>query len=85
MTSLTLQRASRATGYSVEHLLGRDRHQHVCWVRFAVMAEMRGRGLSLAQIGRALHRDHTTVLSGLRKAKALSGDENFAQIRSAIA
>ena len=85
MTPSPLQRASQATGYSVEILLSHDRHRRVCWVRFAIMEQMRGRGLSLAQIGRALHRHHTTVLGGLRQAETLRGIPSFEKIRSAIA
>ena len=85
MTASIIERASYATCRTVEEITGPSRARPLTWLRFAIMAEMRGRGLSLPTIGRLLHRDHTTILHGLRQAEVLRGNEAFDKIRSAIA
>lgn len=82
---MILERASKATGYSVADITGPCRVQHLCWVRFAVMEALRAKGLSLPSIGRIIHRHHATVLNGLRQAESLRGHPGFDEIRSAIA
>lgn len=80
-----IERASYATCRSVEEITGPCRARPLAWIRFAIMEQMRAKGLSLPTIGRLIHRDHTTVLSGLRQAEALRGNPDFEKIRSAIA
>ena len=60
-----------ASGVSVADIKGASRTPIVCRARWATMHLMRARGLSTPQIGRALNRDHTTVLYGLDRVKAL--------------
>lgn len=64
----TIERAAVATGFKIHDLRGPERTTALCRARFAIMFAMRAHGLSLASIGHALHRHHTTVLSGLRRA-----------------
>lgn len=52
----------------VDEIVGPSRMRHICEARWAVMREMRNRGLSLGRIGQLLNRDHTTVMHGLRRA-----------------
>jgi len=82
---MILPRAAKATGYTVADLTGPCRARPLAWTRFAIMAEMRAHGYSLPRIGRILHRDHSTVLNGLRQAQALRGNPGFEIIRGAIA
>lgn len=82
---MILERASAATGYSIAEITGRCRLRHVSWVRLAVIAELRAKGLSLPSIGRLLRRHHTTILFGLRQVEALRDHPEFNEIRSAIA
>jgi hypothetical protein len=75
-----LQLAAEVTGVSVQALKGQRRARATAWPRqFAMwlMCECR-RDVSLPMIGRALGgRDHTTVMHGLRNAKAKQGHPAF--------
>lgn len=65
-----LAKASVETGMSIVRLKGMDRSQTVARVRSAICWVMRERlGLSSTIIGGHLHRDHTTVLSALKRAE----------------
>jgi len=63
--------ACELVGISVAEARGYDRHYPLCRKRFEVMAIMQGWGRSTTQIGHALNRDHTTVVSGLRRLRQL--------------
>lgn len=81
MTAInTLERASIATGVPVAVLRGRCARRDLCMIRWAAMAAMRSRGLSLPTIGRIMHRDHGTVHSGLRRAEAMRSVPGFAEL-----
>ena len=82
---MILERASQASGLPISTITGRQRTTDVCMVRWAIMDVLRAQGMSLSAIGRLLHRDHSTVISGLRRADGLSGHEKFSEIRSSIA
>lgn len=49
-------------------LLGRSRERSIARARAALYVRLHGLGLSSPEIGRALDRDHSTVLAGLHKA-----------------
>ena len=85
MSHPIINRASYATCRTVEEITGPCRARPLAYLRFAIMEQMRANGLSLGQIGRLLHRDHTTILYGLRQAEKLRGHTGFEIIRSAIA
>jgi chromosomal replication initiation ATPase DnaA len=63
-------------GVSTLRILGKERCSHLKLIRWEIAAELRRRGLSLPIIGAALHRDHSTILHGLRAfEKRLATDE----------
>jgi chromosomal replication initiation ATPase DnaA len=77
-------------GVSAEDILGQRRHRHVAHVRQEVMYRLRsrvgtdGRPLhSYPEIGRALARDHTSCLHGVRAHKARISPEDR-KCRSAL-
>ncbi len=64
-------------GVSLEVLIGRCRDWEICAVRhiaFGLARELTGQ--SLPQIGRYFGRDHTTVLSGLRRYEVVLAVEH---------
>ncbi len=63
--------AALAAGFTVESLLTRRRWTELVKARYAVMLAMRRREVSYPSIGRRLHRDHSTVMTGVRRAEAL--------------
>jgi chromosomal replication initiation ATPase DnaA len=58
-------------GVTIEMVVGRDRHASISAARHAVCYALRydlpDRELSLPEIGRIIDRDHTTVMSSLRR------------------
>ncbi|MDT9600051.1 helix-turn-helix domain-containing protein [Sphingosinicella rhizophila] len=79
-------RAEAVTGIEAGSLRARARETLICHVRFAVMALARERGLGLARIAKGLGgRDHSTIISGLKRAEALRADPDFAKLLEAIA
>lgn len=62
-------------GVKPQDILGPDRTHYVAMARQEVMYHARLAGLSLAQIGRALGRDHSTVLAGIAAHKRRAGIE----------
>jgi hypothetical protein len=69
MRELTAQ-VSEETGYTIEELRGRGRDRWLSWSRFECWARIYDTGgISLPQIGRYFDRDHSTILSGIRRAK----------------
>lgn len=65
---------------SVQDLMQRDRRPHIAHARHALYCLMQQSGLSTGQIGRMVgHRDHSTVISGIDRAKGLlANDADFA-------
>jgi chromosomal replication initiation ATPase DnaA len=55
------------TGVTVEEMLGRGRTPQVAIARHHLMAAMWRSGLSIAQVGAVLGRNHATVIYGLRR------------------
>jgi chromosomal replication initiation ATPase DnaA len=60
-----LRSVSAEHGVSVDELRGPRRNNRLIEARRAVIQALRDCGLSLPQIGRFVHRDHTTVLHHL--------------------
>lgn len=54
-------------GVSVDELLGKSRIQPVAVARRDLYTCLWGSGLALAEVGRMVGRDHTSVLAGVRK------------------
>lgn len=67
----TLGPAAEIFGVEPAALTGRSRSQHVAWARQALMWALPQRyaGLSSLEIGRLLHKDHSTVLYGQEAAE----------------
>lgn len=81
----TIERAAARTGYSVAQIRGPRGKKQLCMVRFAVMRDLRDKGLSLPAIGRLLgRRDHSTIWSGLRRMEELQDDPAFEEIRERL-
>jgi len=86
ITRLTRQ-AAQLSNLSYGAVIGEMRYQHVARARFAVMLVAREHGFSTPNIGLRLGgRDHTTVLSGLKKAEKLlaEGDAPFTALVKAL-
>lgn len=64
---------SHETGLLPRVIYGRGKTQQVAEARQLVMFLAHRDGISLAAIGRAMHRDHTTVLHGVRREAARRG------------
>lgn len=81
MPSATMRRAIRdvaravatETGIPLDAILGKGKTAPVSEARFRVYAEALEAGFSSAQIGRALGRDHSTVLAGAKRYRAMTG------------
>jgi chromosomal replication initiation ATPase DnaA len=58
---------ARRHGLTIDLLRGQSRSAPLVRVRQFAMSEARDAGYSLPEIGRALNRDHTTVLHGIRR------------------
>lgn len=63
-------------GLPIEQLKGPDRKRSVAWARQEAFDAIYATGrYSLPQIGRYFNRDHTTVLHGVRRVRALAQQE----------
>ena len=68
MTFAVIKAASDYYGIPTDAILGRGRYSEVLRARFSIYYVLRERdGMSTPQIGKRLNRDHSTVLSGLRR------------------
>lgn len=65
----TIERASAVAGIPVADLRGPSRVRVICLIRWAAMTAMRRKGMSYPAIGRAIHRNHATVINGVRQAR----------------
>jgi chromosomal replication initiation ATPase DnaA len=69
---LKCRRAAVALGVCWERVVSSSRMQEICDFRFMAMKHLRDRGFSYREVGEVLgHRDHTTVLYGVKQAHAL--------------
>ncbi len=57
---------AQATKYSIDDLIGQGRTHDLSRARMLGYTICRSRGYSLPQIAKAFHRDHTTVMHGLK-------------------
>lgn len=66
-------------GIAVEALLGQSRNRSMVPIRDEAIAAVHHarQDLSLPQLGRVFHRDHTTILHSLRKTGAYLGGERL--------
>lgn len=67
-------------GVSVETILGRDKTKEVCAARHEAVYEVRkNTRLSLPQMGLIFHRDHTTLISSIRRHERTLSHEHTAR------
>lgn len=66
-----VQAVALETGISASDIMGRGKTSTVCEARFRVYAEANDAGLSYARIGRAMGRDHSTVMAGAKRYRAM--------------
>lgn len=62
------KRISKSYGVTAADILGRRRFAEIVLARHALYAELWHEGYGVAEIGRTLSRDHTTIIHGLRSA-----------------
>lgn len=73
MAAPILARVADAHGLTPDDLRGPSRCAHVVQARWEAMAALRAEGASTTAIGRAVRRDHSTVMSGLRRWAEMTG------------
>jgi len=61
----------RETKVTAEELIGKSREKHIADARFLFYRIARESGYGFTFIGRAVKRDHTTVISGFERSKTL--------------
>lgn len=69
------QEALRMFDICERDLIGDNRFVEMTRPRMALYKVYRDRGMSLTQIGRYLKRDHSTVLSGLRRIEVVMAED----------
>jgi chromosomal replication initiation ATPase DnaA len=57
-------------GYTVEDILGRSKLKTLVKVRRKCVVRLREKGYSTTEIGRIMHRDHSTIVHSLQKMAA---------------
>lgn len=67
-------------GVKPGQVFGRERTQKFVRPRFVAYRLLSDAGYALARIGEASRRDHTTVISGLRRFDVLAGDPDFSAL-----
>lgn len=70
MASDAIKAAAHEANVLAVDVASENRRPDIVRARWAAMADLRGRGLGLAEIGRALGMDHTTVRHGLTRHDA---------------
>ncbi len=81
-----IQAGIRATGISEEVLLSGDRTRRVLHLRYAIIYIAREKGnLPYTAIGRALRRNHSTIINGWKRARRLyARNQDFRELVEAI-
>lgn len=64
-------RSAQMFGMAVSDLTGRSRMREYTEARYAVIVAGHHLGFSWSEIGRALNRDHTTIMDGYKRGSAL--------------
>ena len=71
--------ASQVTGFNENALTGESRKKHTAHARFiAIKAVKEATGRPLSTIGKAFHRDHSTVAHALNRAAEIIADSEDA-------
>lgn len=83
--SRVIARASHITGWAEEMIIGPRRYAELSEIRFACMAAMRAKNMTLCQIGARLGgRNHQTVHAGIARAHILSAAPEYAALVQAL-
>lgn len=64
-------RVAKETGVPIEEIQGLSRAKPVAAARFRAMVRLRDAGYALKNIGYLLGRDHTTIISGIRRGREI--------------
>lgn len=71
-----IDQVAKLTGYTREDIIGPSRNKHLVGVRhFAMWRAYEETGRSFPEIGLVFKRDHTSVLHGVRKVRAMNPAE----------
>ena len=62
-----IEHLAEGYGYTVADILGQKRHKHLVSVRNLCVFMLRDKGYSTTEIGRIMHRDHSTIVHALNK------------------
>lgn len=60
-------------GFTVEDMLGHRRFKKMVAVRRECIAMLRAKGYSTTEIGRIMHKDHSTIVTSLQALAAQNG------------
>lgn len=63
---------AQAHGFSIKDLIGQDRRRPVALARFEAWAALHAIGWSTPRIGRKFNRDHSTIVHGIQRHKAIA-------------
>ncbi len=66
-TTRTVLEVASVYGYATAELHSRFRYAHLAWARKVAYYVLHRRGASYSEIGRYFGRDHSTIISGVRK------------------
>lgn len=63
---LDIDNIAQTHGYDVGDILGKSKFQKLVVARRECVLMLRGKGYSTTQIGRIMHRDHSTIVHSLQ-------------------
>jgi chromosomal replication initiation ATPase DnaA len=66
MINVIIDEVCNVYNVSFDKLIQKDRHSNYVLPRQIIMYKLRDIGLSLTKIGSILHRDHTTIMHGIK-------------------
>ena len=67
-----IEAATAFWGLEKDDLTGKSKKPEVCWPRFVCCWILRQKGLSDTAIGKALNREHSTIVNAIKQFKALT-------------
>ena len=74
MQSIVFDEVAKASGFTILQLQSRDRHARIAWARQVALTLLHEfTGLSLAEVGRLVKRDHGTVIYAIKTVKNITG------------
>lgn len=70
---LDIDNIAQNYGYDVGDILGKSKFRKLVEVRQKCVLMLRGKGYSTTEIGRIMHRDHSTIVHSLQKSAVKHG------------